>query len=105
MREGRCWRCRGSANPCSACDTPWPTFGLLGGMQMLARTLLAYYEVDPDDHPAVMAELEVAIGEELLDLGRSVLAERGIPIPAEVGLLPPAAPPRPKRRHSSRQVA
>ncbi len=45
--------------PCGACaPTPFPTFGLLGGMLMLAETLLAHYEINPDDHPNVVAELE-----------------------------------------------
>lgn len=85
-----CDRCQGPLflADCRVCHIPFPTFGLLGGMRMLAETLLAHYEIDPDDHQAVVAELESAIGEELLDIGRETLAKHGIPIPAEASASP-----------------
>ncbi len=56
----------------------FPQFTPLGGMRMLARGLLAHYEVDREWTDAEVMELENIIGDELLDIGREFLAERGI---------------------------
>lgn len=56
----------------------FPQFTPLGGMHMLARGLLEHYEIDSAQFPAVVAELEQIIGEELLDIGREVLEEKGL---------------------------
>ncbi len=52
-------------------------FGL-AAMPNLAGALMAFYGVDPAAHPTVVAELEKAIGEELLDIGREVLTAHGL---------------------------
>lgn len=82
--------------PCGNCGQPmsvscghcsFPVFGMLGATVMLARGLLAHQGYDPDKHPEIVAELDVAIGEELLTLGRETLAAHGMEVlgPLEVG--------------------
>lgn len=56
----------------------FPEFTLLGGMRMLAVGLLAHQEVDREWTEAEVMELENIIGEELLDIGREFLVERGL---------------------------
>lgn len=56
-------------------------FGAITGCSELAAALMAHYEVNPDDHPDVRAEIEQAIGEELLDTGAAILREHGIAYP------------------------
>ncbi|MEV1315299.1 hypothetical protein AB0J14_04360 [Micromonospora arborensis] len=57
------------------------SFGPLTGCFELAAALMAHYEVDPDAHPAVLFELEQAIGEAMLDTGRDILREHRIAYP------------------------
>lgn len=73
--------------PCNVCGKPmtlscehcrFPAFTPLGGMRLLARSLLEHYEVDSSEHPEVVAELEQIIGDELLSIGREILEERGL---------------------------
>lgn len=87
---GYCHDCRGPLTAdCRKCNPePLAVLGSLSGMQVLAKSLLAHYEIDPDEHPEIVNELEIEVGEELLDLGREALARHGVPIPAEVGALP-----------------
>lgn len=73
--------------PCNMCDKPmtfscdhcrFPSFTPLGGMRMLARSLLEHHEIDSSEHLDVVTELEQIIGEELLSIGREILEERGL---------------------------
>lgn len=57
------------------------SFGPLTGCSELAAELMRHYEVDPSQHPEVLWEIEQAIGEEMLDIGRNILREHGIAYP------------------------
>jgi hypothetical protein len=87
---GYCHECRGPLiATCRACDPePLAVIGSLSGMEVLAQSLLVHYEINPDEHSELIHELEIEVGEELLDLAREALARHGVPIPAEVGALP-----------------
>ena len=52
----------------------------LGGTRNLARSLMAHYDIDPDQHPGVVADLDGVIGEELLSVTRHTLAEHGLEV-------------------------
>jgi hypothetical protein len=74
---------------CPVCHPQPPAvLGSLAGMQALAKSLLVHYEINPAEHPELVDELEIEVGEELLDLAREALARHGIPVSAEVGALP-----------------
>lgn len=80
-RFGRCQTCgRSCSYRCEHCDLP--VLGPFGGMLLLARSLMAHYEVDFEEHDALMRELADEIGEELLSLGREFLEEHGLIEPA-----------------------
>lgn len=87
---GYCGDCYGPMTAsCRKCNPePLAVLGSLYGMRVLAQSLLAHYEIDPDEYPEVVNELETEVGEELLDLGREALARHGISIPAEIGAQP-----------------
>ncbi|MFD1145936.1 hypothetical protein [Saccharothrix hoggarensis] len=53
-------------------------FGPISGLSGVAEELMLTLGHDPDDHPELRAELEQAIGEETLNLGRQILAEHGL---------------------------
>lgn len=77
---------------CQKCyPTPPAVLGSLSGMRVLAQSLLDHYEIDPGLHPEIVDELEVEVGEELLDLAREALVRHGVRIPAEIGALPMVA--------------
>jgi hypothetical protein len=52
--------------------------GPVSGLSGVALELILHLGVNPDDHPGLLIEVEQAIGEETLALGRAMLAERGI---------------------------
>ena len=60
------------------CNHGFPLFTPLGGMRMLAASLLEHYEIDSDEHPEVVSELADILGEEMLSVGREFLTERGL---------------------------
>ena len=74
------------------CDRTGPemviVFGPLTGISEVARQLILHFEIDPEEHDGLLLEVEQAIGDQMLDTAREIFAERGIPIPAEVGVLP-----------------
>jgi hypothetical protein len=71
----RCDRCHEPVRiACDNCE--FPQFTLLGGMQMLAKTFMAFHDLDPEAHPEVVQELASALGDALLDTGREVLRGR-----------------------------
>lgn len=53
-------------------------FTPLRGTWRLARSLMAHYDIDPDQYPDVAAELGDTIGDELLSLARHELIDRGL---------------------------
>lgn len=61
---------------CATCA--FPVFGLLGGMRMLAQGLVAHFGHTPGEHPRLVEELELIIGDELLTMGREALAVHGL---------------------------
>ena len=54
--------------------------GPLTGLSGVADELLLHLGYQPAEQPAVRAAIETAIGGELLDLGRAILAEHGLPV-------------------------
>ncbi len=66
------------------CPGPRPDMyvpmGPISGLSGVAAELMRHLGYEPAEHPDVLHELEQAIGEEMLDVGRDVLAERGMPI-------------------------
>lgn len=67
-----------------SCNHGFPVFTPLGGTRMLARSLLEHYEINSDEHPDVVAELDQIIGYELLSIGQEILEEHGLlPAPDE----------------------
>jgi hypothetical protein len=54
--------------------------GPITGMRGVATELLLHLGYQPAEHPDALHELEQAIGEEMLDVGRQVLAEHGLPV-------------------------
>lgn len=65
--------------------------GPISGLRGVADELIAHFEIDSAAHDGLALEVEFAIGDEMLTIMRDILRERGIPIPAEVGLLPAVA--------------
>ena len=63
----------------------FPRFTMLSGMRMLAAGLLAHYGIIRDWNDPAVAELENIIGDELLDIGREFLKEKGFTEEAEKG--------------------
>jgi hypothetical protein len=57
----------------------WLFTGLCG-TRNLARSLMFHYDIDPDEHPGVLADLDGVIGEELLSVTRHTLAGHGIEV-------------------------
>jgi hypothetical protein len=74
------------------CDGRTPemliAMGPISGVVNVARELIGHFEIDPDEHDGLLLEVEQAIGDQMLDTMREILAERRIPIPAETDLLP-----------------
>ncbi|WP_285554827.1 hypothetical protein [Actinoplanes regularis] len=74
------------------CDRTGPemviSFGPITGVREVARQLILHFEIDPDDHNGLLLEVEKAIGDQMLDTAREIFAERGIAIPAEIGVRP-----------------
>lgn len=52
----------------------------LGGTRNLARSLMFHYDVEPGQHPDILAGFADALGEELLSFTRHTLAEYGIEV-------------------------
>lgn len=52
--------------------------GPITGLSGVAAELMRHLGHEPRDHQDVLLELEQAIGEETLDLGRAILAEHGL---------------------------
>lgn len=57
------------------------SIGPISGMVEVAREAVLHLGVHPDAHPGLLIEVQQAIGEEILDTVRAVLAERGIAVP------------------------
>lgn len=74
------------------CDRTGPemsiAFGPITGLREVARELIGHFEIVPNEHDGLLLEVEQTIGDEMLTMMREILAARGIPIPAEVNLLP-----------------
>jgi hypothetical protein len=77
-------------------------FGPITGTSEVARQLILHFEIDPEEHEGLLLEVDQAIGDEMLVIAREIFAERGIPIPAEVGALPMTPPSKPGRRRGRR---
>lgn len=54
------------------------TFTGLGGTRNLARSLMYHYDIDPDQYPRELADLDDVLGEELLSVARRTLEEQGL---------------------------
>ena len=66
------------------------SMGPVTGLSGVAEELIRHFEINPSEHDGLITEVEFAIGEQLLDTMRDILAARGIPIPAESELAPVA---------------
>jgi hypothetical protein len=60
-------------------EVGWLFTGLCG-TRNLARSLMAHYGIDPDQHPKVLSDLDDVIGEELLSVTRRTLADHGLDV-------------------------
>lgn len=54
--------------------------GPISGLSGLVRELMLHLGYAPEDYPDVAHELEQALGDETLDLGREILAEHGLSV-------------------------
>ncbi len=70
------WRAQDCRGPRPDMFVP---MGPITGMRGVADELMRHLGYDPREHPDVLHELEQAIGEEMLDTGRQILAEHGLP--------------------------
>jgi hypothetical protein len=73
-------RCSDGNSSCTGAPNynPWVLMGPISGLSGVAGELMRHLGHDPADHPAVLIELEQAIGEEMLDTGREVLTGHGL---------------------------
>ncbi|MEU2180254.1 hypothetical protein [Streptomyces thermolilacinus] len=63
----------------------------LTGMRDIAATLLAEWGHRPEDHPALLAELETELSGALIDTAADVMREHGLP---DLRTAPAVEPPR-----------
>jgi hypothetical protein len=56
------------------------SIGPVSGLRGVARELILHLGVDPDEHPGLLVDVQQAIEEETLEIGRAMLTERGIPM-------------------------
>lgn len=56
------------------------SIGPMSGLRGVARELILHLGVDPDEHPGLLIDVQQVIEEETLEIGRAMLAERGIPM-------------------------
>lgn len=61
--------------------------GPLSGLGGNAEQLMLHLGYQPRDYPQITLALEEAIGKELLDLGRQILAEHGLPVRDSTGIV------------------
>lgn len=82
----RAWCPRGAE--CPSRDTPdmFVSMGPITGMLGVADELMRHLGYEPTEHPDLRMEIEQAIGEETLDLGKAILAEHGLEVRDSVGI-------------------
>jgi hypothetical protein len=54
--------------------------GPISGVSGVVAELMRHYGYEPEAHPDVARDLEQAVGEELLDVGREILAGHGLEV-------------------------
>jgi hypothetical protein len=75
------YRPASGASSCPACWLHRQYWSPLSGLRDLARALVADWEYDADEYPAMLDELEQALGEAIVDTAQEIMREHGLEWP------------------------